>query len=65
MEQKQSKIDVANQEIAEINKAYADGYLERSKQEEGFYSKIQEVNKKLEDENNRYTEAIKATKESE
>lgn len=63
--QKEEKITQANDEIAQIQQAYSDGYLERSKQENGWYQKVQEVNKKLENENNRYTESVKATKESE
>ncbi len=53
MEQKQSKIDAANAEIAEIQQAYANGYLERSKQNDSWYTTLQEYNKKIEDENKR------------
>ncbi len=54
MEQKQAKIDAANGEVAEVCQVYSDGYLERSKQEDGFYSVLQEYNQKIEDENTRH-----------
>ena len=53
MEQKQAKIDAANAEIAEISQVYANGYLERSNQNDGWYAKLQEYNKQIEDENQR------------
>jgi len=62
---KEEKIAQAQEEVAQINSAYTNGYLERSIQEEGWYQKIQDVNKRLEDENNRYAETVKATKDSE
>ena len=46
LEQKQLKIDAANAEVAEISQAYANGYLERSNQNDGWYVKLQEYNKK-------------------
>lgn len=58
-------INEANDEVAKVNLAYSNGYLERVKQEDGFYSKITEANQKIEAENSRYAEAVKATKESE
>lgn len=63
--QKEEKIAQTQDEIGQIQKAYSDGYLERSKQDNGWYQKVQEANKKLENENNRYTASVKATKESE
>lgn len=53
MENKQSKIDSANDEVAKISQVYANGYLERSNQESEWYSKLQEYNKKIEEENQR------------
>lgn len=36
MEQKQAKIDAANEEVAKISEVYANGYLERASQMMGF-----------------------------
>lgn len=58
MTQKQSKIDAANAEVAEVSQAYANGYLERSKQGEGFYNVISQYNSQLEDENTRHNSVI-------
>ena len=58
MAQKQAKIDVANEEVAKISEAYANGYLERASQNDGFYTKLQEYNKKIEEENNRHNDVI-------
>lgn len=56
MEQQQKKIDLANQEVAEVTKAYANGYLERSKENDSWYGKLQEHNQKVEEENKRHTD---------
>ena len=58
IEQKQAKIDLANQEIAEICEAYTNGYAERAKQEDGWYKTVEENNKKVEDENTRHQKRI-------
>lgn len=58
MAQKQAKIDVANEEVAKISEAYANGYLERASQNDGFYTKLQEYNKKIEEESNRHNDVI-------
>lgn len=58
MENKQSKIDSANDEVAKISEVYANGYLERSNQESEWYSKLQEYNQKIEEENQRSAEAL-------
>ena len=63
--QKEEKIAQANDEVAKISEAYTNGYTERAKKEDSWYQKVQDVNKKLEDENNRYAESVKKTKESE
>ena len=55
VEQKEKKIAEANDEVAKISAAYANGYLERSTQNEGWYSKIQEYNKKVEEETQRHS----------
>lgn len=51
VQNKTDKIAEVEKEIAEVNQRYADGYLERAKQNDGFYTKLQEYNKKVEDEN--------------
>lgn len=58
MEQKQAKIDAANEEVAKISEVYANGYLERASQNDGFYTKLQEYNQKIEDENKRHNNII-------
>ena len=58
MEQQQKKIDAANNEVAKVSEVYANGYLERSAQNDGFYAKIQEYNSKLEEEENRHNEEL-------
>ena len=56
--QQQQKIDAANQEVANVTQVYANGYLERASQNDGFYAKLQEYHAKIEEENNRHSEAI-------
>lgn len=56
--QQQQKIDAANQEVASVSQVYANGYLERASQNDGFYTKLQEYNSKIEAENNRHNGAI-------
>lgn len=58
MEQKQAKINAVNDEIAKISEVYANGYLERGKQEDGWGIKLQEYNKKAEEENNRHNQKL-------
>lgn len=64
MEQKQSKIDAANEEVAKVSEVYTKGYLERGKQNESFYSTISEYNKKIEDENTRHEDMMKIAGET-
>ncbi len=64
MEQKQLKIDAANAEIAEISQSYTDGYLQRANQEESWYTKLQEYNKKIEEENTRHEGTIESINEN-
>ncbi len=54
MERQQNRIDAANQEVAQVSKIYSDGYLERSKHQNGFYDVILSNNSKIEEENNRH-----------
>ncbi len=56
--QKDEKIAQANQEVAEISKVYANGYLERSSQEDGWYTKLKEYNQKIEEENQRNVDTL-------
>ncbi len=58
MEQKQSKIDVANEEIAKVSEVYTNGYIQRATQNEGFYNTLSEYNSKVENENNRHKDEI-------
>lgn len=58
MEQQQKKVDAANSEVAKINGIYANGYLERATQNDGFYAVMQEYNQKVEDEENRHNSRI-------
>ena len=58
MIQQQQKIDAANQEVAKVTEVYANGYLQRASQNDGFYSLIQEYNKKMENETTRHNSAI-------
>lgn len=58
MEQQQKKIDAANSEVAKVNGIYANGYLERAIQNDGFYAVMQEYNQRVEDEENRHNSAI-------
>lgn len=64
MQQQQEKIDAANIEVAKVVEAYADGYLQRSKQNDGFYNAISEYNKKIEDENTRHENMMKTAGET-
>lgn len=56
--QKEEKIAQANEEVAKISEVYAKGYLDRANQNDGFYTKLQEYNKKIEEENNRHNDVI-------
>lgn len=58
MLQKQSKIDAANDEIAKISEAYTNGYAQRSLQQNGFYTDVQNTNSLIEQENQRHTQRL-------
>lgn len=60
IEQKQAKIDAANEEVAKVSEIYTKGYIERSKQNDGFYSVLQKYNQKIEEENNRHNAEIES-----
>ena len=58
MENKQLKIDAANDEVAKVSEAYANGYLERSKQQEGFYNILKDYDGKVETENENHRKKL-------
>lgn len=58
MEQKQKKIDNANEEVSKVNEAYANGYYQRMLQDEDFATKVKELNSRLEEENQRHNNKI-------
>ena len=62
--QKEEKIAQAQEEVAKINEAYTNGYIERAKQEDGWYKTIEDNNKKIEDENNRHNSVIEDIEDS-
>ena len=47
-EQKNKAIEEANNQVAQVNKIYANGYLERSQNEDSFYSTLKEYSEKQE-----------------
>ena len=54
MQQQQEKINAANNEVAKVSEAYANGYLQRANQDNEFYNTYTEYNKKIEDENQKH-----------
>lgn len=58
MEQKHQKIDLANDEVAKVNEAYANGYYQRSEDNKKFAEVIKQLNAEAEKENKRYEEEI-------
>lgn len=56
--QKEEKISQANEEVARISEVYANGYLERSKENDSWYTKLQEYNNKIEQENAKHSSNI-------
>lgn len=65
MTQKQTKIDAANAEIAEVTSIYAQGYTDRSNSEDSFYTLLQEYTGKQEDLLNAHNEQIRKIKDNE
>lgn len=62
MEQKQAKIDAATDELAKVTEVYANGYLQRSQQNDGFYNTLKtymEKQQSLEEEHTKKIEQIK------
>lgn len=58
LENKQSKIDAANDEVAKISKVYSDGYLERSNQQNGWLDTLEKYNSQIEEENKRNADTL-------
>ena len=56
--QQQQKIDAVNQEVAKVTEVYANGYIQRVSQNDGFYTMLQSYNLKVEEENNRHNQRI-------
>lgn len=48
IEQKQQKIDLANSEVAEVTKAYADGYYQRSEDNKKYTEEMKKIDDKAE-----------------
>lgn len=65
VEEKNKKIQEANDEVAKVNNAYSNGYLQRAKQNESFYTTLQEYNTKSEAETNRHNEVIQSLRNNE
>lgn len=62
MEHKQSKLDAANDEVSKVCQVYANGYLERTKQDDGFYNQLKEAidkQERLSEDHNKKLEQIK------
>lgn len=64
MTQKQAKIDVANTEVAEISKAYADGYLQRSEDNKDFIKQITNIDSEAERLRNNHLQMMKYYEET-
>ena len=58
IEQKEKLIAQANDQVSKVNAAYANGYLERSKQNESWYNTLNKYNLKIEDENSRHNRML-------
>ena len=64
IEQKDKLIAQANEQVSKVNSVYAQGYLERSKNNDGFYNTLKEYNSKIEEENNRHSGAIESIEDN-
>ena len=65
MEQKEEKIKVANQEVAEVTSAFAEGYSARLTQEDGYLNTIKEYTDKQQKLLDGHNEQIKKIKDGE
>lgn len=64
MEQKQAKIDAANDEVAKISEVYATGYAERANISDEFKRKTEETNLSIESENDRHAKELERINEA-
>ncbi len=55
---KDNAINQANDKVAKVNEIYSQGYIERMQQDKDFYSKIEELNIKIESENQRHSNRL-------
>ena len=62
--QKQAKIDLANAEVAEVAKAYADGYYQRSEDNKKFVEKMKSIDDEAERLRNNHFEMMKYYEET-
>ena len=58
IEQKEKLIEEANEQVAKVNSVFQQGYLERSKQNNSWYSTLSQYNERIEEENNRHNQKI-------
>ena len=58
MEQKQAKIDAANDEVAKVSEIYSNGYTQRSLTDNSFYNTLKEYMEKVEKENERHSHVL-------
>ena len=65
MNNKTKAIQEANDQVAQVNLAYANGYLERSQTEDGFYNTLAEQKQKQQILENSHNEKIKKIKNGE
>ena len=65
IEQKDKLIAQANEQVAKVNLAYANGYLERSKQNDSFYNTLKEYTEKQETLQENHNKKIQQIKDGE
>lgn len=65
IEQKDKLIAQANEQVAKVNSTFAEGYLERSKQEDGWYNTLKTYTDKQETLQNNHNEKIRQIKDGE
>lgn len=65
MENKQSKIDSANDEVAKVSEIYSKGYFERIQLEEGFYDNLKQYMKEQENLEQAHSKKIEQIKNGE
>lgn len=53
-QQREEKIAIASEGVAKIVQIYANGYLQRAKENDSFYSVLEEYNKKIEEANSNH-----------